>query len=68
MKKWLKLQLSKLIQHNKWNYQITLISFANAYTKSFNNQFSRLGSPNKLMEIDKISADLHTKEKKLKPW
>jgi hypothetical protein len=34
--------------------------------KSFNNQFSRLGiSPNKLMELDKIPADLHTKRSKI---
>jgi hypothetical protein len=34
--------------------------------KSFNNQFSRLGiGPNKLMEIDKIPADLHTKRNKI---
>lgn len=34
--------------------------------KSFNNQFSRLGiGPNKLIDIDKIPADTHTKRKKI---
>ncbi|OYX86691.1 MAG: restriction endonuclease [Flavobacteriales bacterium 32-34-25] len=34
--------------------------------KSFNNQFSRLGiAPNKLIDIDKIPADTHTKRKKI---
>jgi hypothetical protein len=34
--------------------------------KSFNNQFSRLGiGPNKLIDIDKISADTHAKRKKI---
>ena len=34
--------------------------------KSFNNQFSRLGiAPNKLMEIDKIPADAHSKREKI---
>ncbi len=34
--------------------------------KAFNNQFSRLGiAANKLMDIDKIPADLHTKRKKI---
>ena len=34
--------------------------------KSFNNQFSRLGiGANKLMEIDKIPAELHSKRKKI---
>ena len=34
--------------------------------KSFNNQFSRLGiGANKLMEIDKIPADAHSKREKI---
>ena len=34
--------------------------------KAFNNQFARLGiGANKLMEIDKIPANLHTKRKKI---
>ena len=34
--------------------------------KAFNNQFSRLGiGANKLMEIDKIQTDLHSKRKKI---
>lgn len=34
--------------------------------KAFNNQFSRLGiGPNKLMELDRIPVELHTKRKKI---
>ena len=34
--------------------------------KAFNNQFSRLGvGANKLVEIEKIPVDLHTKRQKI---
>jgi hypothetical protein len=34
--------------------------------KAFNNQFSRLGiGVNKLIDLDKIPADLHSKRKKI---